>query len=64
MPGRDSGVGAVAEEGVLSAAAIQFRLAAFEPQTKGQEPIHEPSFFEDRRTRLYTVNSGIPSSCG
>jgi hypothetical protein len=61
MPGRDSGVGVVAEEGV--AAAFQFRLAAFEPQTKGQEPIHEPSFFEDRRTWLYTVNSGIPSSC-
>ena len=59
-------VGIVPEGGVQRAAAFQARLATFEPQTKGQEAIHEAAlrqfnmFFEYRRTRLYSVNSGIP----
>jgi hypothetical protein len=59
-------VGIVPEEGVERAAAIYARLVTFEPQNKGQEALHEAalrqfnSFFEYRRTRLNSVNSGIP----
>jgi hypothetical protein len=41
-------------------------LVSFEPQTKAQEALHETamrqfnSFYENRRTRLYNVDSGIP----
>jgi hypothetical protein len=59
-------VGIVPDAGVQRAAAFQARLATFEPQTKGQEAIHEAAlrqfntFFEYRRTRLYSVDFGIP----
>jgi hypothetical protein len=58
--------GIVPEGGVQRAAEFQERLVAFEPQTKGQEAIHDAAllqfnnFFEYRRTRLYSVNSGLP----
>jgi hypothetical protein len=58
--------GIVPEGGVQRVAAFQDRLVTFEPQTKGQEAIHDAAlrqfnnFFEYRRTRLYSVNSGLP----
>jgi len=51
---------------VNRAAPIYTALAAFEPQTKGQEALHNAAlrqfneFFEDRRLRVYSVTSGIP----
>ena len=48
-------------------AAFQAQLVLFEPQTKGQEALHEAAlrqfntFYEYRRTRLYSVYSGIPA---
>jgi hypothetical protein len=51
---------------VNRAAPIYATLAAFEPQTKGQEALHNAAlrqfneFFEDRRLRVYSVTSGIP----
>jgi hypothetical protein len=58
--------GLVPPGGVEPIANFQASLVAFEPQTKGQEALHDAamrqfnSFFEYRRTRLYSVNSGIP----
>jgi hypothetical protein len=51
---------------VNRAAPIHARLALFEPQTKGQEALHDAAlrqfneFFENRRTRLFSVTAGIP----
>jgi Protein of unknown function (DUF4239) len=62
--------GIVPAGAVKKVAAFHARLVAFEPQTKSQEPLHETTlsqfntFFEYRRTRLYSVTSGIPPSCG
>jgi hypothetical protein len=48
-------------------AAFQEQLVLFEPQTKGQEALHETAlrqfntFYEHRRTRLYSIYSGIPA---
>lgn len=59
--------GIVPSGGVNRVAAFQEALVRFEPQTKSQEILHEAalrqfnSFFEYRRTRLYSVNSGIPA---
>ena len=58
--------GLVPPGGVKRVADFQASLVSFEPQTKAQEALHEAamqqfnSFFEYRRTRLYSVNSGIP----
>ena len=47
-------------------ADFQGNLVGFEPQNKAQEALHDAAmrqfnnFFEHRRTRLYSVNSGIP----
>jgi hypothetical protein len=52
--------------GVKRVADFQASLVSFEPQTKAQETLHEAamrqfnSFYENRRTRLYNVDSGIP----
>jgi len=60
-------IGVVPEGGVQRAAAIYERLVTFEPQDKAQEALHEATlrqfntFFEYRRTRLYSVNAGIPT---
>lgn len=46
---------------------IQARLFLFEPRTKGQEALHQTTlrefntFIEYRRTRRYSVTSGIPA---
>jgi hypothetical protein len=59
--------GVIPSANVERVAAFQARLIAFEPQTKGQEAMHEAairqfnSFFEYRRTRLYSVDAGIPA---
>ena len=59
-------VGIVPEGGVQKAAAFQAKLLGFEPQTKAQEAMHDAAlrqfntFFEYRRTRLYSVNESIP----
>jgi hypothetical protein len=51
---------------VNRAAPIHTRLGQFEPQTKGQEALHDAAlrqfneFFEDRRLRIYSVTAGIP----
>ena len=51
---------------VNRAAPIHIRLGQFEPQTKGQEALHDAAlrqfneFFEDRRLRIYSVTAGIP----
>jgi hypothetical protein len=51
---------------VNRAAPMHARLALFEPQTKGQEALHNAAlrqfneFFEDRRTRIFSVTAGIP----
>jgi hypothetical protein len=51
---------------VNRAAPIHARLALFEPQTKGQESLHDAAlrqfneFFQDRRLRLFSVTAGIP----
>jgi hypothetical protein len=51
---------------VNRAAPLHARLAQFEPKTKGQEALHDAAlrqfndFFENRRTRLYSVTAGIP----
>ena len=56
--------GIVPADGV---AAFQAQLVLFEPQTKGQEALHETAlrqfntFYEYRRTQLYSVYSGIPA---
>jgi hypothetical protein len=58
--------GMVPAGAVKQVAAIEERLAAFEPQTKSQEALHDATlrqfntFFEYRRARLYSVTSGIP----
>ena len=58
--------GLVPPGGVKRVADFQASLVSFEPQTKAQEALHDAamrqfnSFFEYRRTRLYSVNSGIP----
>jgi len=58
--------GLVPPGGVKRVADFQSRLVSFEPQTKAQEALHDAamrqfnSFFEYRRTRLYSVDSGIP----
>ena len=59
--------GIVPSANVARIAVFQARLIAFEPQTKGQETMHEAavhqfnSFYEYRRTRLYSVDAGIPA---
>ena len=59
--------GLVPPGGVKKVAAVWERLASFEPETKAQEALHETAlhqfnvFFEHRRTRLYSVTSGIPA---
>jgi hypothetical protein len=59
--------GVVPPGGVKKVAAVWERLASFEPETKAQEALHETAlhqfnvFFEHRRTRLYSVTSGIPA---
>jgi hypothetical protein len=59
--------GIVPTDAVQRIAAFQARLVLFEPQTKAQEIVHEATlrqfntFYDDRRTRLYSVNSGIPA---
>jgi hypothetical protein len=51
---------------VNRAAPLQARLAAFEPQTKSQEALHDAAlrqfndFFQDRRNRIFSVTTGIP----
>lgn len=58
--------GIVASDGVAKAAGIYERLASFEPQSKGQEALHEAAlrqfntFFEYRRERLHGVTSVVP----
>jgi hypothetical protein len=58
--------GLVPPGGVKRVADFQASLVSFEPQTKAQEALHDAamrqfnSFFEYRRTRLYSVDSGIP----
>lgn len=58
--------GLVPPGGVKRVADFQTSLVSFEPQTKAQEALHDAamrqfnSFYEYRRTRLYSVNSGIP----
>jgi hypothetical protein len=58
--------GLVPPGGMQRVADFQASLVSFEPQTKAQEALHDAamrqfnSFFESRRTRLYSVNSGIP----
>ena len=53
--------------GVKKVAAVWERLASFEPETKARErctrrALHQFNvFFEHRRTRLYSVTSGIPA---
>jgi len=59
--------GIVPVDAVKQVAAFHARLVLFEPQTKAQEVLHETTlqqfntFYEYRRTRLYSVNSGIPT---
>jgi hypothetical protein len=59
--------GIVPSGGVKRVADFQERLVLFEPQTKSQGALHDAamrqfnSFFEYRRSRLYSVNSGIPA---
>jgi Protein of unknown function (DUF4239) len=59
--------GIVPVDEVKRVAAFQAQLVLFEPQTKAQEVVHETTlrqfntFYEYRRTRLYSVNSGIPA---
>src|SRR5689334_10953631 len=51
---------------VKKVAAFYSHLASFEPETKSQEALHRATlsqfntFFEYRRSRLYSVTSGIP----
>ena len=58
--------GLVPSDAVKRVADFQTSLVSFEPQTKAQEALHDAamrqfnSFYEYRRTRLYSVNSGIP----
>jgi hypothetical protein len=58
--------GLVPPGGVKRVADFQAGLVSFEPQTRAQEALHDAamrqfnSFYESRRTRLYSVNSGIP----
>ena len=58
--------GLVPPGGVKRVADFQASLVSFEPQTRAQEALHDAamrqfnSFYESRRTRLYSVNSGIP----
>ena len=62
--------GLVPSDAVKRVADFQTSLVSFEPQTKAQEALHDAamrqfnSFYEYRRTRLYSVNSGIPPSFG
>ena len=59
--------GLVPPGGVERVADFQAILVSFEPQTKAQEALHDAtmrqfnSFFDYRRTWLYSVNSGIPA---
>jgi hypothetical protein len=59
--------GIVPAGAVKQVAAFQARLVLFEPQTKSQEALHGTAlrqfntFFEYRRARLYSVDSGIPA---
>src|SRR4029079_9663710 len=58
--------GIVPPGAVKQVAEFQESLIRFEPQTKAQEALHAEAmrqfgdFFEQRRIRLYSVNSGIP----
>src|SRR6185437_6866176 len=59
--------GIVPVEDVDRVALLQARLAVFEPQTKAQELLHENTlrqfntFYESRRTRIYSTTWGIPA---
>ena len=52
---------------VNRAAPLQAQLIAFEPKTKSQEALHDTAlrqfndFFVDRRNRIFSVTTGIPS---
>ena len=58
--------GIVPSGNVSYVTAFHAKLIGFEPQTKGQEAMHDAAlrqfntFYEYRRTRLYSVNAGIP----
>jgi len=58
--------GRVPEGGVDLIATFHAKLVGFEPQTKGQEAMHDVAlrqfntFFEFRRARLYSVTASIP----
>ena len=60
--------GIVPSGAVKKAAQIHERLAGFEPQSKGQEALHQETlrqfntFFEYRRERLHSVTFAIPST--
>jgi Protein of unknown function (DUF4239) len=62
--------GIVPVEDVDRVAVLQTRLAVSEPQTTAQELLHENTlrqfntFYESRRTRIYSTTWGIPASCG
>jgi hypothetical protein len=62
--------GIVPVDEVNRIAALQARLALFEPQTKAQELVHENTlrqfntFYEHRRARLYSLTSGITAEMG
>jgi hypothetical protein len=59
--------GIVPVDAVQRIGAFHAQLVLFEPQTKVQEILHETAlrqfntFYEYRRMRLYSVNSGIPA---
>jgi len=56
----------VRRRGVKKVAAFFSHLASFEPETKSQVSLHRATlsefntFFEYRRSRLYSVTAGIP----
>lgn len=58
--------GIVPEGGVDRIATFHAKLISFEPETKGQEAMHDAAlrqfntFFEFRRARLYSVTASIP----
>jgi hypothetical protein len=59
-------IGFIPVGGVQRASAIHSRLSSFQPQNKAEELLHETAlrqfntYFENKRTRLYSVTAGIP----
>jgi hypothetical protein len=59
--------GIVPPGAVKKIADFHARLVSFEPETKSQESLHDTAmrqfntFYEYRRTRLHSVNAGIPA---